>query len=273
MALYEMVLPIEAADDRGVTTLNIARIRDYWLGGTHHSELDRVYADNILVCAPQVPYLVREQRAMVGRMVRYLLDQGVRQFLDLGSGVPTENYVHEVAQAGDPRARVVYVDNDPFVVRDGQELLAGNENAAFLEADIRAVDDVLAQPRLREMIDLDRPVAVLMIETLLHIPDGDKPAEIVAGYRRAMSSGSYLGISHFSVTEELINGLGLFARMFGVFPEVTMREPDQVAEFFAGFELVAPGIVPLPLWRPDPGTQINRNPELVRVPTGLGRKP
>jgi hypothetical protein len=272
MALIEMVLPIEAADNRGVT-LNIARIRDYWLGGAHHTEADRLYAEHILVCAPQVPYLVREQRAMLRRMVRYLVEHGVRQFLDLGSGVPTVDSVHEVAQAIDPRSRVVYVDNDPFVVRDGRELLSGNENAAFVEADIRDVDEVLGTPRLRELIDLSRPVAVLLIETLLHIPETDDPAAMIAGYKRAMASGSYLGISHFSVTEELTNGFALFAKMFGAFPEITLREPEQVQEYFAGLELVEPGVVPLPLWRPDPEEGRDRNADRVRVPTGLGRKP
>jgi SAM-dependent methyltransferase len=269
MALCEMVLPIEAPNDKSAPAFNIARIRDYWLGGVHHTELDRKYADHIMVCAPQVPYLVREQRAMVRRMVRYLLECGVRQFLDLGSGVPTMSYVHEVAQAADPRARVVYVDIDPIVVRDGRELLRGNENAAYLEADVRRVDEVLARSHL---LDLGRPVAVLMIETLLHIPDSDEPGAVVAGYVDALCPGSYLGISHFSATTELMNGFMLFAQMFGVPPVVTLREPEQVAEYFAGLELVAPGIVPLPLWRPDPGEDIQRNADRVRVPTGLGRK-
>lgn len=268
----EMVLPIEAADNGGVTTLNIARIRDYWLGGAHHTEVDRVYADHILVCAPQVPYLVREQRAMLRRMVNYLIGRGVRQFLDLGSGVPTVDSVHEVAQALDPATRVVYVDNDPFVVRDGRDLLADNDRAAIVEADIRDVRDVLAAPLLRELIDPNQPVAILLIETLLHIPETDDPAAMVAGYKRAMAPGSYLGISHFSVTEELINGFALFTKMFGTFPEITLREPEQVQEYFAGLELVEPGVVPLPLWRPEPGVTRDRNPDRVRVPTGLGRK-
>ncbi|HEV2781779.1 MAG TPA: SAM-dependent methyltransferase [Actinophytocola sp.] len=268
-----MVLPIEAPNDKSAPAFNIARIRDYWLGGVHHAELDRKYADHIMVCAPQVPYLVREQRAMVRRMVRYLVQCGVRQFLDLGSGVPTMGYVHEVAQAADPQSRVLYVDIDPHLVRDGQELLRDNENADYLEADIRRVDDVLGAPRLRELLDLSRPVAVLMIETLLHIPDTEEPAAMVAGYVDALCSGSYLGISHFSATTELMNGFMLFAQMFGVPPVVTLREPEQVAEFFTGLELVPPGLVPLPLWRPDPGDDPQRNADRVRVPTGLARKP
>jgi hypothetical protein len=273
MALCEMVLPIEAADDRGVTTLNIARIRDYWLGGSHYADMDRVFAENILVCAPQLPYLVRGQRAMLRRMIEYLLlGHGVRQFLDLGAGVPTMESVHEVAQAIDPRARVVYVDIDPGIVRDGRKLLCDNDNAAYVEGDIRDVDAVLADADLRALLDPAEPTAVLLIETLLHIPDSDDPGGVVAKYMDAMPPGSYLGISHFSENEELMNGLMLFARMFGDPPPVTLREPEQVAEYFAGLELVPPGIVPVPLWRPAPGDTTDRNPENVRVHVGLARK-
>src|SRR5690349_13912576 len=120
-----MALPIEAAGERGGAKPSIARVRDYWLGGRHHREVDRHFAENTAMCAPHIPYLVRAQRALLGRMVRYLLEQGVRQFLDLGSGVPTLGHVHEIAQALDPSARVVYVDHDPGVAADGRYLLEG----------------------------------------------------------------------------------------------------------------------------------------------------
>jgi hypothetical protein len=269
MALYEMVLPIEASDEKKVRAPSIARIRDYWLGGSHHTGVDREFADHILVCAPQLPYLVRGQRAMVRRMVEYLRAHGVDQFLDLGAGLPTLGYVHELA----PDARVVYVDIDPDLVRDGRELLAGNANAAYLQGDIRQPDQVLGAPELRRLLDLSRPVAVLLIETLLHIPDCADPAGIVAAFMAATCSGSYLGISHFGEDEELHGGLTLFSRMFGAPPAVTLRDEQQVAEFFAGLELVEPGIVPVPLWRPASGEDVDRNPEQVRVHTGLARKP
>src|SRR5689334_21203917 len=177
---------------------NIARVRDYWLGGSHNSEADRTFADYTAVCAPHIPYLVREQRALLGRMVRYLVGQGVRQFLDLGSGVPTIDHVHQVAQAIEPASRVVYVEIDPDLVEDGRNLIAGNENVAFLQADIREPDKVLA---LCGLLDLSEPVALLMIETLLHIPDCDDAAAMVASYMSALCSDSYLALSHFSEHE------------------------------------------------------------------------
>lgn len=267
-----MTLPVEAAGGAGLDPPSIARIRDHWLGGSHHREVDRKFADQILVCAPQLPYLVRCQRAMVRRMVQYLVESGVRQFLDLGSGVPTEGYVHEVAQDAEPESRVVYVDIDPGIVHDGRELLADHDNVTFLQADIRQPDQVLESPELHRLLDLSEPVAVLMTETLLHIPDSDNPAAVVAAYKDAICSGSYLGLSHFSENELLLSGLTLFSRMFGLPPAVTLREPEQLAGFFTGLDLVEPGIVPVPLWRPVAGEETDRNPELAGVYVGLGRK-
>jgi hypothetical protein len=252
---------------------NIARIRDYWLGGGHHSELDRVAADRFLVCAPQLPYLVRQKRATQGRMVRYLIERGVRQFLCLEAGVPTMGHVHEVAQRLLPDARVVYVDNDPLIVRDGRNLLDGNDHATYLHADVRCPDYVLGHPEVRGLITSREPVAVLMTDTLLHLPDQDQPATLITAYTDEACPGSYLGISQFSPTQDLLDGLALFTRMFGPPPEIPLREPEQFACFFTGLDLVEPGIVPLPLWHPEPGEDITANPERIRVYTGLGRKP
>lgn len=266
-----MTLPVEAAG--GADPPSIARIRDYWLDGSHNSEVDRKFAEQILVCAPQLPYLVRRQRAMVRRMVQYLVESGVCQFVDLGSGVPTEGYVHEVAQDAEPESRVVYVDIDPGIVHEGRELLADNDNATFLRADIRQPDQVLESPELQGLLDLSEPVAVLMIETLLHIPDSDRPAAVVAAYKDAICSGSYLGISHFGENEMLLTGLTLFNQMFGSPPAVALREPEQLVEFFTELDLVEPGIVPVLLWRPAADEEIDRDPEYAGVYAGLGRKP
>jgi hypothetical protein len=265
---------MEKAGESGVTEPSIARIRDYWLGGRHHGDMDRTFADHTAVCAPHIPYLVRAQRALLGRMVRHLVAHGVRQFLDLGSGVPTLDHVHEVAQAIEPTSRVIYVEIDPGLVDQGRELLAGNDNTAFLLADIREPDKVLAAPELGELFDLSEPTAVLMIETLLHIPDSDDPAAIVGAYMSAMCSGSYLALSHYSEDDDLREAFALFDRMnLGWRPVLSLRSRAELGCFFAGLELVEPGVVPVPLWRPDSDEEVGRNPDRVPMYAGLGRKP
>jgi hypothetical protein len=250
---------------------NIARVRDYWLGGAHNSDSDRKFADYTAVCAPHIPYLVRAQRVLLGRMVRYLVGQGVRQFLDLGSGVPTIDHVHQVAQAIEPASRVVYVEIDPGLVEDGRNLIAGTDNVAFLQADIREPDQVLELCRL---LDLSEPVALLMIETLLHIPDCDDPGTMIAKYLAALCSGSYLGLSHFAEHEELLAAFAMFDGMnLGTRPLVNLRSREELAGFFAGLELVEPGVVPVPLWRPDSHEDLGRNPDRAPMYAGLGRKP
>lgn len=251
---------------------SIARIRDHWLDGSHHTDDDRGFADQILVCAPHLPYLVRSQRAMLGRIVRYLVAHGVRQFLDLGSGVPTTNHVHEVAQAADPECRVVYVDIEASVADEGRELLADNPRATYLCEDISDPRQVLGNPEVRELIDIDQPVAILMIETLLHIPDAENPAAVVRGYVDAMSSGSYLALAHFGEDAQLNAGLNMFSELYGAPPAVALRDPVQLEDFFDGVNLVEPGVVPVPLWHPDPD-DVSFNPEAVRIYVGVGQKP
>jgi len=262
-----------ASVENDVDQPNISRIRDYWLEGTHHTEIDRGFGDDIALCAPHLPYLVRIQRALTRRLVHYAIENGVRQFLDLGSGVPAGGNVHEVAQEIEPACRVVYVDLDPGIAREGSSLLAGNARSAYLHADIREPAQILEAPELRALLDLAEPVAVLMIETLLHIPDSDDPAAMVTAYTEPLCSGSLLAIAHFSPSEELTTGLSMFDRMFGAPPSVNLREPDQFESFFTGLELVAPGIVPAPLWHPASDDDMARNPELAQVHVGLGRKP
>lgn len=269
-----MVFPVEAAGEKDVDQPSIARVRDYWLGGSHHTERDRKFADHAMICAPQLPYLVRGQRAMVRRMVKYLVRRDVRQFIDLGSGIPTGNYVHEVAQDAEPESRVLYVDIDPDIVRDSRELLADNAHTMFLQADIRRPDRVLESPELQGLLDLGEPVAVLIIETLSHIPDPNDPAVLVAAYKDAICSGSYLGISHFSENEQLLAAFDLFDQMgFGTRPLVHLRDPEKLAVFFAGLELVEPGVVPIFLWHPASADDIGHDPELCQMHVGLGRKP
>ncbi|HET9142825.1 SAM-dependent methyltransferase [Actinophytocola sp.] len=261
-----------AADGNDTAPPSIARIRDYWLGGSHNRESDRVFADRTAVCVPHVPYLVRAQRTLLRRMVRYLIGQGIRQFLDLGSGVPALGHVHEIARRVEPLTRVVYVDNDPGVAAEGRALLTGTDNAEYLHADVRLPDTVLRQVSL---LDLAAPVALLAIDTMQHIPDEQDPQAILRGYLAAFCPGSFLGLSHYGPDDQLVNGFGLFDQMgFGPRPQVSLRDRQALEPFFAGLDLVPPGIVPVPLWRPDPEDDDQvRNPERVPINAALARKP
>lgn len=258
------------ADTSDTARPSIARIRDYWLGGSHNRELDRAFADRTAMCVPHVPYLVRAQRTLLRRMVRYLTEQGIRQFLDLGSGVPALGQVHEIAQRVDPLARVVYVDNEPGIAAEGRELLTGNANAEYLYADLRVPAAVLRQTTL---LDLTAPIALLAIDTMQHIPDDQDPRGVIWGYLDAMCRGSFLGMSHYGPDQQLLTGYGLFDRMgFGPRPKVTLRDGLALETLFAGLDLVEPGVVPVPLWRPDADDEdLIRNPERVPINAGLAQ--
>ncbi|KAA9152652.1 hypothetical protein FPZ12_036440 [Amycolatopsis acidicola] len=268
-----MVSPTEiaqlpAVDDPGV----LARIRDHWLDGSDHAESHRELGEQFVVCAPHLPYLVRAERRMLGRMVRYLVSQGVRQFLDLGSGVPARDHVHEVAQEAAPDARVVYVDRDPGLWQDGLRLLEGNENAAYVCADLLCPDDVWRSPEVRRLLDLAEPTAVLLIDTLPHLTELQDPDAVVAAFVGPLARGSYLGISHFIPDESLDDWWPLYGKMFGPPPSVTLRPPERIAQFFTGLDLLEPGVVPVPLWRPDVRPDSDRNPERAQIHAGLARK-
>lgn len=267
----------EAASDpdspRSAVLPNIARIRDHWLNGGRHTDADCAMAQQIELCAPYIPYLVRAQRSLVRRQVRYLIEHGVTQFLDLGSGLPDGEYVHHVAQRANPASRVIYVDCDSSIEADSRALIADADNTAFVVTDCRDVDGVLNHPDVRAQCDLAQPFAVLMTELLLHIPDGEDPDALVAAYSDALPSGGYLAISHFGEDEQVLEGFQIFEKLrFGRFPAVSLRSAERVAEFFTGLDLVDPGVVPLPLWRPRPDDEPVRNPNEVRLYAGLARK-
>ena len=264
-------MPTPSRDSPGLA--NLAAVRDYWLGGEHHSATDRHFADQVVVCAPQLPYIVRRHRAFLRRVVRYLVEAGVRQFLDLGSGLPATGNVHEVAQQIDRDCRVVYVDHDEWVVDKGQRLVEDNDNTEVVCADLRAPEQVLARSELRALLDLNRPVAVLAIDVLHHLSESDGLDMIVNSYWDALCPGSYFALSQMSRDEGVVDGMDLFARIFGVaLPSMTFREPMEVIRFFTGSDLVDPGVVPLPFWHPEPGEETDRNPESFPVYGAVGRK-
>jgi hypothetical protein len=240
---------------------NPARIYDYLLGGKDNFPADRDVADQLLAIAPVAREVVEDNRAFLRRAVRFLTrEAGVRQFLDLGSGLPTQGNVHEIAQADAPDARVVYVDNDAMVATHSQALLAGDKTIA-VQADLREPEAILAHPEVRELIDLDRPVAVLLLAILHFIPDEQDPFGIVARFRDRLPAGSYLAISHGTrdipvrpdMSAEQMAEMGAkVERLYQLTTSsLVTRTRAEVERFFAGFELLEPGLVEIQRWRPD----------------------
>jgi SAM-dependent methyltransferase len=200
---------------------------------------------------PELPQIMRVNRAFLRRAVTYLAAQGVRQFLDIGSGIPTVDNVHTVAQEVAPGSRVVYVDIDPVAVAHSQAILADDPCTRALLGDFRRPGDVLSDPALTSLLDLDQPVALLMVALLHFVPDEDDPSAVIARYRDALAPGSHLVISHASQDGQRERGQehqGLYQRAG---TPMTMRSRERVERFFDGFELVDPGLVYLMDWRPD----------------------
>ncbi|MCI3275362.1 SAM-dependent methyltransferase [Streptomyces cylindrosporus] len=252
---------------------SVARMYDAMLGGQHNFAIDREAVAAFSAIDPQVRTLARANRAFLGRAVRFLAAAGVRQFIDLGSGIPTQGNVHEVAQTASPGARVVYVDNDPVAVAHSASLLADNPDAAIVDADIRRPADILGSPQVRKLIDFERPVAVLMNAILHFVSPDEDPAGIVAAFRDAIPAGGWLAMSHATNQDrpDTAAAVGQLYRSRATSP-VTARSYDEILGLFDGFELAEPGLVHVPLWRPDPDDVIPDNPAEYWVYAGVGRK-
>jgi S-adenosyl methyltransferase len=255
--------------DTGVP--HIARVYDFWLGGKDNYAVDREVAERIIATGNPVIANARANRAFLGRAVRHLTaDQGIRQFLDLGTGLPSADNTHEVAQRIAPEARIVYTDNDPIVLVHARALLSGTAvgSTTYIHADVRDIERILEEAR--QSLDFSRPVGVIMAGLMHCIPDEDDPAGIVATALAGLSSGSYLALSQPAAD---INATGM-ARAATVMDQlmpvkITYRTQEQVARFFEGTELLDPGLVPASQWRPDPGA--DTAPRSVWA--GVGRKP
>jgi hypothetical protein len=252
---------------------SVARMYDALLGGEHNFAIDREAVAAVTAIDPQVRALARANRAFLGRAVRFLAATGVRQFIDLGSGIPTQGNVHEVAQAAAPEARVVYVDKDPVAVAHSTTLLADNPRADIVDADIRRPADVLSAPQVRKLIDFDQPVAVLMVAILHFVTPEENPAGIVAAFRDALPEGSWLALSHATNQDrpDTAAAVTQLYRSRATSP-VTARSHDEIQGLFAGFDLTEPGLVHVPLWRPDEGEEVPENPSEYWVYAGVGRK-
>ncbi|HZB33647.1 MAG TPA: SAM-dependent methyltransferase [Streptosporangiaceae bacterium] len=251
---------------------NVARIYDYFLGGKDNFAADREAAEQILRIIPEARTGALVNRAFLGRAVRYLASAGIRQFIDIGAGLPTQANVHEVAHQVEPAARVVYVDNDPVIRVHAQALLHSADTATVIEADLRDPDKILENPELRAFIDFSEPVAVLLVGILHFIADFEDPYGLVARVRDRLAPGSHLAVSH--ATADTTSHTG--ARVTAVYSQATAplipRGHADVRRFFDGFTLVEPGLVYAPQWRPDsPFTEV-ADPAKSHVLVGVARK-
>ncbi len=245
---------------------------NYWLGGKDNFAADREAAEEAIAASPGIVADVRANRAFLARSVRFLArERGVRQFLDIGTGLPAAPNTYEVAQGIDPVARVVYVDNDPVVVAHARAMMVSGPDGSvdYVDADLR--DPALILKAAARTLDLNRPVALMLLLILHLIPDGDGPHEVVRSLLAGLSEGSYLVLSHpasdirpDSVAEMTRK---MNQRLKG--PKATVRDHDQTSRFFDGLELLAPGVVEPPQWRPDPEEPA---PPDVTIWCGAGRK-
>ena len=231
-----------------------ARMYDYYLGGKDNFPADRAAAAQVVKLLPSAPAGSRANRRFLGRAVRHVADLGIRQFLDIGTGIPASNNTHEVAQAAAPDARVVYVDNDPIVLTHARALLRGTSEGrtAYVDADFRDPDSILGAPQTTELLDFTQPIALLVVALLHFFKDADKPAELLARYKEALPPGSMLILTHG--TGELMDPV-IAANIEDTYAKsglnIVSRKHTEVLGFFDGLELVEPGVVPVHEWRPD----------------------
>jgi S-adenosyl methyltransferase len=248
----------------------VARIYDYWLGGQDHFAADRIAALKVAAAAPEAPLLAVENRRFLRRTIRYLVaEAGITQFLDIGTGLPTQGNVHQIAQEVRPGARVVYVDNDAMVVAHSRVLKTGPD-VTVIHADLREPQAILEHADTRRLIDFSQPLAVLMIAVLHFISDADDPAGAIAAFRDTVPAGSYLAISHVTSDIRGQSAASASVEYKKIAPDATLRSRSEILQLFAGFELLDPGLVQLPYWRPDdppsPGA------DYLWILGGVGRK-
>ncbi|MGH3718612.1 MAG: SAM-dependent methyltransferase [Pseudonocardiaceae bacterium] len=257
-----------------VTVPNAARVYDYWLDGAHNFPADRDLANKVQQAVPAARDGARVNRAFLRRAVTFMVESGIRQFLDIGSGIPTVGNVHEIAQRADPECRVVYVDKEPVAVAHSGLLLAGNDRAAVIQANMRDVERILDHPQTTRVLDLDQPIGLLMVWLLHFVPDSWDPVGILARYRDRLASGSYLALSHVT-TDGNPTGQTETVQLYQETSDpVYFRSHKEILHLFAGFELVEPGLVGSAFWRPSGPGDISDSTEMNTVSYGgVGRKP
>ena len=241
--------PTHAPPNIDTTVPSVARVYDAILGGKDNFSVDRAVAEEAMRAMSVGGNGARLNRAALGRAVRYMADRGVTQFLDLGSGLPTAQNTHQIAQRVNPEARVVYVDNDPSVSVHGQALLTGDDSTVVVLADVRAPDELLALPSVAGFLDFSQPIGLILNAVIHHLNDDEHPHGIVARYKEALAPGSYLQLTHFcDESAEARANSEVLTRSLG---RGQVRSRAEIVSFFDGLDLVPPGVVFLPYWRPD----------------------
>ncbi|MEU6261118.1 SAM-dependent methyltransferase [Streptomyces sp. NPDC047043] len=268
-----MERPAWAPRSIDISVPSVSRIYDYYLGGSHNFEVDRDAARKAMEFMPGLPKIMQANRAFMRRAVRYAVGEGITQFLDIGSGIPTFGNVHEVAQAASPGAHVVYVDHDPVAVAHSQAVLDGNEDAAVVAADLRKPQEILASAEVERLIDLNRPVGLLLVAILHFVEDEDDPYEAVARLREALAPGSLLILTHASYEgiplpqERAVGTVDVYKDIRN---PLIMRSREEIARFFEGYDMVEPGLVPMPHWRPETAPD-DEDPYAFSGFAGVGR--
>ncbi|MDH6627773.1 SAM-dependent methyltransferase [Streptomyces sp. LBL] len=268
-----MERPAWAPRSIDISVPSVSRIYDHYLGGSHNFEVDREAARRAMEFLPGLPRIAQANRAFMRRAVRFAVDEGITQFLDIGSGIPTFGNVHEVAQSARPGARVVYVDHDPVAVAHSEAVLVGNADAGVVPADLRKPREILSSPAVQGLIDLNRPVALLLVAILHFVDDADDPYSALAELRDALAPGSLLLLTHASY-----EGIPLPPQRaegaVDVYKDIRhpliMRSRDEIARFFEGYDMVEPGLVPMPNWRPDTAPE-DEDPYAFSGFAGVGR--
>jgi hypothetical protein len=260
--------PQETVPEGADTSIpSIARIYDYYLGGTHNFAVDREAAAQVADELPTLPAILRVNRAFLRRCVRHLAEQGVRRFLDLGSGIPTVDNVHDIVQGVDPSARVVYVDNDPIAVAGGRQILAGNDGAAAVAGDLREPEKVLSDPEVARLLaESGEPIAVIMSSVLHFVPDDAEAAALVAAYRAAVPVGSYLAVSHGARNPaddpRLDRAAATYSRTIA---SLRLRSHVELEQLMVGYELVEPGVAYCSEWRPEADAPVEAGGPLPQI--------
>jgi len=266
-------LPDWAPEGVDVTKPSIARMYDYYLGGSHNFDVDRELARQIIALVPEVEPIARANRAFLRRAVRYLMSQGVRQFIDVGSGIPSVGNVHDIAENEASGSRVLYVDHDPVAVAHSQRVLRGNSRAQVVEGDVRRPGEILEYAENLGGLDLSQPVAVLMSAVLHFVTDGDRPEEAIRQFRDRLAPGSYLAISHLTGDARPGDARRAAELYEAAADPITIRSRARIGEFFEGWDLVAPGLVWLTQWRPEQPGDVGSEPWSTGGVVGVGRKP
>jgi SAM-dependent methyltransferase len=249
-----------------------ARIYDRYLGGRHNFAVDRAVAERAIDLVPNLPLIAKANRAFLHRAVRYAASRGVRQFLDIGSGIPTEGNVHEIARAADAQARVVYVDIDPTAVVHARQILGDDPLTTVVQADLHEAERILTDPPVRALLDFDQPVCLLLIAMLHFVPDTPELRSALRHYHGALAPGSLLAVSHATASARPAEVARLAELYTRTGTSMVVRGPEELLDLLSGWDLVDPGLVFSPLWRPEPGAEPVEDPASFATLVAVGQR-